>query len=89
MRADAINWGNFATEMTGYPNAPSQYQIMDFPRLYHNGACGFSFADNHVELKRWEDPRTTPRFIGGPNGIVASPGNADVAWLQDHATRPK
>jgi prepilin-type processing-associated H-X9-DG protein len=53
----------------------------------HNRACSFSFADNHVEMKRWSDPRTTP--VQAYTGSVASPGNVDVAWLQDHSTRPK
>jgi len=25
----------------------------DVPASYHNGACGFSFADGHAEIKRW------------------------------------
>ncbi len=25
----------------------------DVPASYHNGACGFSFADAHAEIKRW------------------------------------
>ena len=25
----------------------------DLPASYHNGACGFSFADGHAEIKKW------------------------------------
>jgi len=25
----------------------------DVPASYHNGACGFSFADGHAEIKKW------------------------------------
>jgi prepilin-type N-terminal cleavage/methylation domain-containing protein/prepilin-type processing-associated H-X9-DG protein len=28
------------------------------PASYHNGACGFSFADGHSEIKKWLDPVT-------------------------------
>jgi prepilin-type N-terminal cleavage/methylation domain-containing protein/prepilin-type processing-associated H-X9-DG protein len=27
----------------------------DAPASYHNGACGFSFADGHAEIKKWHD----------------------------------
>jgi prepilin-type processing-associated H-X9-DG protein len=25
----------------------------DLPASYHNGACGFSFADGHAEIHKW------------------------------------
>ncbi len=89
MRPDLINWGNFMTDMSGYsPSNPAAYSFMDLPGYAHNNSCGFSFADSHVEMKRWFDPRTTPppTYISSP---FAAPRNPDVAWLQDHATRPK
>ena len=93
MREDRINWGNFMTDMTGYsPNNPSLYTFTtDLPGLYHDLACGFSFADGHSEMKRWLDPRTTPAYspISNPYVLPASPNNVDVAWLQDHSTRPQ
>jgi len=92
-RWDIINWGNFFTYMTGYPNQPTSYAFsQDLPNMIHNLGCGFSFADWRAEIHRWSDPRTTPplgsssSFSGGP---TASPRNLDIAWLQDHATRPK
>src|ERR1041384_255607 len=36
MREDAINWGNFMTFMTGYPDQPGAWSIADFPGMYHN-----------------------------------------------------
>ncbi len=49
------------------------------------------FADGHSELHRWRDGRTMPPLVdnGNVNDQYASPNNPDVAWLQDHATRPK
>jgi prepilin-type N-terminal cleavage/methylation domain-containing protein len=93
MREDSVNWGNFMTYMAGYsPTDPSQYGFDgDFPGMYHNLACGFSFADGHSELKRWLDPRTRPPLTIGANPLFShfsqSPDNPDVAWLQDHSTR--
>ncbi len=95
MREDLINWGNFMTEMDGYsPPQPQQYSFTsDLPGSYHNQACGFSFADGHSEIKRWLDPRTMPPLVPGGNPLAVwftpSPFNQDVAWLQDHSTRPK
>jgi prepilin-type N-terminal cleavage/methylation domain-containing protein len=95
MREDFVNWGNFMIDMTGYsPTQPAQYAFTsDLPGMYHGLACGFSFADGHSEVKRWRDPRTTPPMVDGGNPLATtshpSPRNLDVAWLQDHSTRPK
>ncbi len=93
MREDRVNWGNFMMDMRGFPNDPSQYAFTtDYPGMYHAGGCGFSFADGHAEMKRWLDPRTTPPLIKGKVDPLAvdytpSPGNRDVAWIQDRSTR--
>jgi prepilin-type N-terminal cleavage/methylation domain-containing protein len=95
MREDSVNWGNFMTYMAGYsPTDPSQYGFDgDYPGMYHHRACGFSFADGHSEIKRWLDERTMPPLTVGANPLFSvfsqSPGNVDVAWLQDHSTRPR
>ncbi len=88
-RPDSINWGNFMTDMTGYPSQPSAYYMADFPGLYHNLGCTISFGDGRAETKHWVDSRTTPPLSGSSGSAVPSPGNVDIAWLQDHATRPK
>src|ERR1044071_9318699 len=97
MREDRVNWSNFMTDMTGYtPQNPGLYSFTsDLPGFYHNNAGGFSFADGHSEIKRWLDPRTTPPLADGAAGDpgamgpTSSPNNTDIAWLQDHSTRPK
>jgi hypothetical protein len=88
MRPEAINWGDFMTDMSGYPNNPAQYQLGDLPGAFHNlGAC-ISFGDGHVEIHRWLDPRTAPP-PPFPVSSGASPNNVDIAWLQQHSTSPK
>jgi len=93
MREDSVNWGNFMIDMSGYsPAQPSLYSFTtDLPGMYHDLACGFSFADGHAEMKRWRDPRTTPPVTDGGDPLAigkdASPDNPDVAWIQDHSTR--
>ena len=94
-REDAINWGNFLTDMVGYsPYAPGSYALLDLPASYHGQACGFSFCDGHAEIHRWRDSRTMPNLSDGSvifDGSTPLPsgGNQDVAWLQDHTTRLK
>jgi prepilin-type N-terminal cleavage/methylation domain-containing protein len=92
MREDSIDMGNFATRMAGWPDDPSKYGFYDLPGAYHHLAAGFSFADGHSEIHRWRDSRTMPPLRRGDNAYVndsfSSPGNIDVAWLQDHSTRP-
>ncbi len=89
-RTDAINWGNFFTDMTGYsPSNPALYQFQDYPGILHDSGCSFSFADGHTEIHRWTDPRTTVPLGVSPGPTTSSPANSDIAWLQDHATRPQ
>ena len=89
MREDSIDVGNFAPDMTGWPDAPNLRGFYDLPGNYHHRANGFSFADGHAEIHRWRDDRTMPPLV--PDGIVddgfRSPDNPDVGWLQEHSTR--
>ena len=91
MRQDSIDVGNFAPNMLGWPDKSNLYGFYDLPGYYHHLACGFSFADGHSEMRRWRDGRTMPPLVpeGSVNDWFASPNNPDVAWLQEHATRPK
>lgn len=91
MREDSIDVGNFATRMIGWPDQPDLYGFDDLPGYYHHLAGGFSFADGHSELHRWQDPRTMPPLVSGGElyDKLASPKNPDVGWLQQHSTRPK
>ena len=93
MREDSINTGGFGTDMTGYPDQPQLTRFyQDFPASYHHRAGGFSFADGHSEIKKWQDARTCPTLRSGvqwtvPLGAVPSPRNKDILWLQERATR--
>jgi prepilin-type N-terminal cleavage/methylation domain-containing protein/prepilin-type processing-associated H-X9-DG protein len=95
MREDCINWGNFMTDMTGWPDNPrgTRYTT-DFPGIYHNGSCGFSFADGHAEIHKWRDSATLqplhpPNSGWPPDSTPSSHPYKDVPWLQDVSTRFK
>jgi len=62
-------------------------QFIDYPASYHNGACGFSFADGHAEIKRWLDGRTKiPATYTGNITSRPSPNNPDIAWMQERTS---
>jgi prepilin-type N-terminal cleavage/methylation domain-containing protein/prepilin-type processing-associated H-X9-DG protein len=61
----------------------------DVPASYHNGACGFSFADGHAEIKKWSGRlgnlgKRTPSYGGGIPGqflvIGTQQEKADWRW---------
>ena len=64
--------------------APGSYAWIDLPASYHNGACGFAFADGHSEIKKW--------LTAGATGTIqpvkqtdfselSCPNNPDVGWI--------
>jgi len=90
-RQDFINWGNFYTDMAGYPNQPGQFRLIDLPTNLHDGAGNLVFADGHTETHRWVDPRTIPALNSAvfTGSSIAVPNDPDVAWLQARATAPR
>lgn len=55
----------------------------NFPANYHSGACGFSFADGHAEIRKWRDADSLNAHISGNKGPT------DVPWLQVRTSAPK
>ena len=95
-RQDVINWGNFGTDMSGYPTpvnpntGPGLYTwYIDIPASYHHKSAGLSFADGHAELHRWQVASTMPPINSlTPGGMWPAPYSVDVAWMQDVTARP-
>ena len=63
----------------------SRHRLYHVPSSSHNGAGTVTFADGHVELRKWQDERTRQpvqytQFL--VNGLV-SPDNPDIIWLQE------
>jgi len=83
---DSINDGFFVVDMIGYPNL-AQATMPDVPASYHNGACGFAFADGHSEIHKWLDPRTKPPIKRTAPPTVSQANSRDVQWFWDHTTR--
>lgn len=90
-REDSINDSTLQVDMGSYsPRTPAADNIVDYPADWHDRGASLSFADGHVEIWHWQDPRTTPVHTPGmliPLN-VASPKNLDVERLQEAASRP-
>jgi prepilin-type N-terminal cleavage/methylation domain-containing protein/prepilin-type processing-associated H-X9-DG protein len=83
---DSINAGGFANQMV---ENPAQARIIDYPASYHNGAAGLSFADGHVEIRKWVDGRTRQpvRFSNSALPLnVPSAYNNDMIWLAERTS---
>lgn len=60
----------------------------DLPASYHNGACGFSFADGHSEIHKWLEPTTRAPVEQREHGTYPgkSPNDRDIRWTTEHCT---
>ena len=83
---DSINdgWMVFCTgadssERTGWS---------DLPASYHDGACGFSFADGHSEIKKWLASSTKRPVYQNSSGFPVPVGGdtRDIAWFAVRTT---
>jgi prepilin-type N-terminal cleavage/methylation domain-containing protein/prepilin-type processing-associated H-X9-DG protein len=72
---DSINDGYFI-------NNPTVPHWQDIPASYHDGACGFSFADGHSEIHKWLSATSRLpiryNYVTPPNFDPA--GRLDFAW---------
>jgi len=76
---DSINDGYFI-------NNPSLAYWQDTPASYHNGACGFAFADGHAEIRKWLSgtSRYRVQFSYGNRMNFDAAGQADWKWYLEH-----
>ncbi len=89
---NSINDAGFAVQMA---TTGLVAQIVDYPGSFHNGSCGFSFADGHAEIHKWLGYALKPPVTVGGNNIGngssgKSVGNQaganDYYWLQTHTS---
>ena len=71
------------------PNNDSAW--VDLPANYHNGGCGYAFADNHAEIKKWTDnvPRNYPvskRQHNHMPNLRKRSGYNDYWWVIERST---
>jgi prepilin-type N-terminal cleavage/methylation domain-containing protein/prepilin-type processing-associated H-X9-DG protein len=76
---------------------PHAWTWVDIPSTYHNGACGFSFADGHAEIHKWKQSMASPRALAVkytdgsdmPAQLPAKAGDVDIRWMNFRAGRDK
>ena len=76
---DSINDGYFL-------NNPDASNWQDVPASYHNGACGFSFADGHAEIRRWLSGTSKYPAVKFGSPVVRSfdaQGRVDFQWYRE------
>jgi prepilin-type processing-associated H-X9-DG protein len=75
--------------------APGHTYLIDFPSGNHNGGAGISFADGHVIIHKWLDPRTfSPSFLIGPGmgsmmPTQQAPDDPDCFYLASITSAPR
>lgn len=81
-RVDTINDGSFGMQWPFNEARPVSWVLRDKPEIVHNRSGNLTFADGHVITHRWQDRRT----LSAPRNDAFMPSDADVLWLQQHAT---
>ena len=76
---DTINDGYFM-------NVWDQIKWGNLPASYHNGSANLSWADGHLERRRWIPNTVRPAVRGGAGGgFVPSPAS-DYLWLRQRTS---
>jgi prepilin-type N-terminal cleavage/methylation domain-containing protein/prepilin-type processing-associated H-X9-DG protein len=76
--ADSVNDAFFI-------NDPNAGIWQDVPASYHNGACGFSFADGHAEIHKWlsSTSKYPVRYQTVATKSWDAAGKADSRWYTE------
>jgi prepilin-type N-terminal cleavage/methylation domain-containing protein/prepilin-type processing-associated H-X9-DG protein len=91
-QSDVLQPSNIWAGMDEDPNSindsaleiwPTGQEWVDSPAHYHNDRGSISFADGHVEGRKWTD---TGLLADKGNFFNASPNSDDLAWLQQRTT---
>ena len=90
---DSINDGYFDDYANPVASQwPNQYWN-DLPASYHDGACGFSFADGHSEIHKWQSTVCTILPVRLAPGVPHIPFSSDmvnvssdVQWMASRAS---
>jgi len=87
---DSINDCLFGLHMPAATLWPRAATWDDMPASYHNGACGFSFADGHGEIHKWRDANTKPPILqkSGASSTGLTSAN-DSPWIVARTSAPK
>jgi len=89
---DSINDGWLITLVANTQfQAPTDWE--DMPASYHNGACGFAFADGHAVIHKWLSGSTVvpvrkQNGLNGTSAFAVGPNPVDILWMIQHSSAP-
>jgi prepilin-type N-terminal cleavage/methylation domain-containing protein/prepilin-type processing-associated H-X9-DG protein len=93
---DSINDGYFDDNANPVASSWPNQNWNDLPASYHDGACGFSFADGHSEIHKWRSYVCTILPVKMAPGIPHIPFSSDLAnvsvdiqWMASRASVPR
>ena len=73
-----------------YMDAGARARFCHIPAAYHSRSGLNTYADGHVEIRKWIDPRTySPKLSNFHNHDDSSPNNPDIEWIQKRTTIKK
>jgi prepilin-type N-terminal cleavage/methylation domain-containing protein len=87
-----VNPASICTPAFGVDMNVAYDDWVHFPSFFHSGLGVLSFADNHIESRKWLDPRTRKALPAGAGYIAHNeytPGDQDLSWLRDRTTSRK
>jgi len=86
-QGDSINDASFCTKLgANLTTNPGAWE--DLPASYHNGACGFDFADGHSEVHKWRVGSTCLPVRKVDYGGLSAPGSQDIMYMVQHVSFP-
>jgi prepilin-type N-terminal cleavage/methylation domain-containing protein/prepilin-type processing-associated H-X9-DG protein len=86
---DSINDWLFGLHMPTATLWPQAAAWDDMPASYHNGACGFSFADGHGEIHKWLDANSKPPILRtSPASSSGAISPKDSPWIVARTSAP-
>ena len=59
---------------------------VDLPASYHNGACGFNFADGHSQIKKWVEKSTVVKVQYSQYNGFPAPKSRDIQWVSERSS---
>lgn len=62
-------------------------QWIDTPSSLHDGACTFSFADGHAEVKKWHDATSINPVKYSTLNRISCPNSKDFEWVAQRTPR--
>ena len=85
---DEDAWGlNDAAFAFGMQEPNGVPQWFDFPGTYHNGGCGFAFADGHSESHRWLSTQSkSGNTHSNGRTITTALDHQDWLWMQQRTS---